>query len=515
MKRPASSLLLLVVLTAASPPSETGGVRFPVVFTARSPIGERGLVPGLGPHQRASVHGGRLLLRTVKGGTEGFGDRDRVDVGHLSVAPDGRTIAFAAAMARDSSWRVLTTGRRDGDAVTAGRLDIPESHGRSDDLSPCWVDDTTLVFISTRDGQRSEYDGSPVAQLFRFDLPSKRLTRLTAERNGVDAPSLDRRTGRIVYSRWWFNRTRPPGETSDDTVNVWQAISIRADGTDPRLVARRARATRRESLTQPVIARDGSLYGTLGDNSGLSPSPGKTEIVRIRPGSDQPEHIAGAYIDPTITSRYGSTRGLASPSACCPQPLDDGRVLFSLDAGARGDWGVWVANADGSNAKPLVDLPGTLELDAVPLAPWKAIPAPPPRASLDPLPRTMEELGPPRATFRFLDRNVFGAGFGAKQAAAARAAGPVRIRFWAALARPEIQGGDTVVLVREAPVSKNGRVDEDGLPAGVPMFEQLLDAHGSVLRSAHGAAHVAGFNFGRPGQTASCVGCHRGHSLAK
>src|SRR5262249_42023694 len=173
-----------------------------------------------------------------------------------------------------------------------------DSEYRYDDLSPCWVDDTTLVFLSTRDGQRSEYDGSPVAQLFRFDLPSKRLTRLTAERNGVDAPSLDRRTGRIVSSRWWYNRTRPPGETSDDTVNVWQAISIRADGTDPRLVAKRARVTRRESLTQPVIARDGSLYGVLGDVSGLAPSPGKTEVVRVRSGSNRAEHVAGAFVDP-------------------------------------------------------------------------------------------------------------------------------------------------------------------------------------------------------------------------
>jgi len=298
-------------------------------------------------------------------------------------------------------------------------------------------------------------------------------------------------------------------------VNVWQAISIRADGTDPRLVARRARDTRRESLTQPVVGPDGSLYGVLGDVAGLSPSPGKTEVVRIRPGSDRAGHVAGAYVDPQIRSRYGSTRGLASPSACSPMPLDDGRILFSMDAGGRGDWGVWIADADGSNARPLVDLPGTLELDAVPWLPWKAIPAPPPRASLDPLPLSVGDLGPSRGSFRFLNRNVFGAGFGAREARAARAAGPVRIRFFAALPRGDASAGDTVVLVREASVAKNGRVDERGLPAGVPMFEQLVGARGEVLRSAHGAAHVAGFNFGRPGETAACVGCHRGHSLAR
>ena len=514
MSRVLCLLIAGVMVTAASPrPAAGPGVR--LLFVSRGGLPGRGAVPGLGPRQSTAAPGGRLLGledgRVVELGFAGF------DAADPSVAPDARRVVWSGTGNAGAPWRlqVFTVGGGERARQDELRIHAEENAPRYDDFDPCWIDDTTLVFASTRDGQRSEYDGSPAAQLFRYDLPSHRLTRLTAERNGAAEPSLDRRTGRIVYSRWWFNRTRPPGETSDDTVNVWQAISIRADGTDPRLVAKRARATRRESLTQPVIAGDGSLYGTLGDNSGLSPSPGKTEVVRIRPGSDQAEHVAGAYVDPTVTSRYGSTRGLASPSACCPMPLDDGRVLFSLDAGARGDWGVWIANADGSNAKPLVDLPGTLELDAVPLAPWKAIPAPPPRASLDPLPRTVEDLGPPRATFRFLDRNVFGAGFGAKEASAARAAAPVRIRFWASLARPESQGGDTVVLVREAPVAKNGRVDESGLPAGVPMFEQLVDAHGSVLRSAHGAAHVAGFNFGRPGQTASCVGCHRGHSLAK
>lgn len=499
-----------------------------IVFVSRRPIagGARGMVPGLGPRQRSAAPGGRLMTSDggdptdllgaglMKGGAKE--DEEPVfDVSHPAVAPDGRRIVFAAVEHRGDDWRIHLLVV-DGDVTTQGRLNVPapDAESRYDDFDPCWIDDHTLVFASTRDAQVSEYDGSRVPQLFRFDLGSRRLTRLTAERNGAVNPSLDRRTGRIVYARWWYNRTRPPGETAD-TVNVWQAISIRTDGADPKLVARRARETRRESLAQPIIAWDGSLYGTLGDVSGLSPSPGKTELVRIRPGSDQAEHVAGAYVDPQIRSRYGSTSGLASPSACGPKPLDDGRILFSMDAGGRGDWGVWIANADGSNAQPLVDRPGTLELDAVPWQTWKAIPAPPALASLDPLPGSVAELGPPRATFHFLDRNVFGAGFGAKEAARARAAGPVRIRFFAALARPEVEGGDTVVLVREAPVAKNGRVDQAGLPAGVPMFEQLMDAHGSVLRSAHGAAHVAGFNFGRPNQTASCVGCHRGHSLAK
>jgi hypothetical protein len=130
-------------------------------------------------------------------------------------------------------------------------------------------------------------------------------------------------------------------------------------------------------------------------------------------------------------------------------------------------------------------------------------------------PATPSELARWPHRFRFFNRNVFAAGFGTREAAAARAAGPVRIRFWAALPRAGSPHGDTLVLVREAPVSREGRVDERNLPAGVPMFEQLLGADGRVLRSAHGPTHVAGYNAGVPGGTSSCVGCHRGHSLAR
>jgi hypothetical protein len=88
----------------------------------------------------------------------------------------------------------------------------------------------------------------------------------------------------------------------------------------------------------------------------------------------------------------------------------------------------------------------------------------------------------------------------------------VKIRFFAALSRPAAEGGDTLVLVREAAVTGSGAVHEDDMPADVPMFEQLVDKDGNVLRSATGPAHVPGFNFARLGSGTKCVGCHAGHS---
>src|SRR5207244_4328349 len=85
----------------------------------------------------------------------------------------------------------------------------------------------------------------------------------------------------------------------------------------------------------------------------------------------------------------------------------------------------------------------------------------------------------------------------------------VTIRFFAAPARG---AGDTAVLVRAMPVAPDGRVRAAGLPAELPLFEQLVGPDQHPLASAHGAAHVAGFNFGSPGATVTCVGCHLGHS---
>ncbi|MCB0128697.1 MAG: hypothetical protein KDE31_06190, partial [Caldilineaceae bacterium] len=57
--------------------------------------------------------------------------------------------------------------------------------------------------------------------------------------------------------------------------------------------------------------------------------------------------------------------------------------------------------------------------------------------------------------------------------------------------------------------------------ANVPLFEQIrtpspdytVPLTGRTHAEDGGAAHVAGLNFGRPGEQQRCVGCHTGHSL--
>jgi hypothetical protein len=122
-------------------------------------------------------------------------------------------------------------------------------------------------------------------------------------------------------------------------------------------------------------------------------------------------------------------------------------------------------------------------------------------------PETLDQALARPGRFRFTNQDVF-----APPGSPPRA-DSVRIRFYAALARPEAEGGDTAVLVREAAVGPGGRVDEGDLPADLPLFEQLVDPARRVLRAAHGPAHVAGLNAGAPGAQVRCIGCHAGHSI--
>ena len=77
---------------------------------------------------------------------------------------------------------------------------------------------------------------------------------------------------------------------------------------------------------------------------------------------------------------------------------------------------------------------------------------------------------------------------------------------------PEAATGDTVVLIRESKLEASGAVHESDIPGDVPLFEQLVDENGRILRRAHGPAHVPGMNFSRIGSGTKCVGCHEGHS---
>lgn len=551
-------ILLAAALPAGAPRVAHAGTRggapgaaLPaIVFVSRHAV-PGGEIPGLGPHGRSLSAGGRLMIRDSLGGVRELLPSGALwDASDPAVSWDARTVAFAGKAAPDSAWRIwlvhldgsglraVTHAGPDPDLAWAGA-----ASGRlegSDDFDPCWIGPSRLAFVSTRWPLLAEYGGIRVTNLYALDLDDGRPRRLTAERNGVEEPAYDPASGRILFSRWWHNRWRPsnsePGGITtaaeravpSDSVNLWQLVWFDPARHDTRLAAGDPRVRASMMGDQPARLPDGRIVAVYARHLGLSPTAGAAGVEVFgaaggRPAGGisftiaAPRRVAGPAGAASSADPYHEASGLAAPQACAPAALPDGRIVFAYDPGARGDFGLWLAEADGSRMRPLLDLKGTLELDPAPVVrrAWAerrfdleaaALDAPQPAHELPPSPAA----GQP--SFRFHCLDLFAAApKGTVLPAGLSPAADLVVRFFAALSRPNASGADTVLLLRTAPVSARGEIDVAGLPVDLPMFEQVVDAAGRVVMSASGPAHVAGFNASANGER-RCVGCHVGHS---
>lgn len=533
IRRPTRAVTFLTLLVAAAAGACAGGLHGPsshdeaagdlpdIVFVSRRPIqGAPHAIPGFGPRDRAVAAGGRLLVRTPDGRIHPLVPSGRFfDVSDPAVSYDGRRVAFAGLVRPDSAWRIWIVGA-DGQGL------VPVTHSdraidlrplgreasrfrRYDDLDPCWLPDGRICFASTRYPEESEA-GTATTNLFVVHPDGSDLMRITGERNGADEPSVDPTNGRIVYARWWTSRFFPSDEDSAgitedprralpaERLSLWHAITIKPDGDGLRLAGGFPRRRDRTMAYQPIVLGDGTLVGVTADTLALLPRPGRTSLC-IFPG------------------RFGPPILLPAPPAsmCGPVELPDGDLLVSYDPRGRGDFGLARVRRDGSGLTPVLDRRGWDDLDPAVLAPR---PLPP---VLGPGLGGLTREVPPHdrgdlaggATVRFDCLNVFANGpvdFPIPDAPA-----PVRdlhIRFFATLSRPGHPFGDTTVFVRKEDVTRSGAIHVDTAPADVPMFEQLVDAHGHIVRGSSGPAHVPGFNAGRVGSGTQCVGCHVGHS---
>lgn len=527
-----AGLALSAGVAAVSEPRSPRARDLPeIVFVSRErPASAQ--IPGIGPFGRTLATGGRLCVRERDGDVRELLPRGRFcDVADPAVAFDGKRVAFAACESCDGPWRIwqvdVTTGaleaitRDDRDIdLAAARLDV-DRFARYDDFDPVWLPDGRVCFASTRFPQRAQTADVPVSNLYVTAPAGGPPFRLTAERNGGETPRLDPVDGRILYARWWFNRYLatdgapasglPVGITIDattavaqDTIDLWTAGSVLADGDGIKLGAGDPRRRADMRAYQPVRMPDGDVVAVWAEPASMVPAPHRLGLSRFEGGVGR------------ATSLTGPGTAFTGP-ACSPSPLRDGRLLFAGDEGEQGDFGIYVLDARGRPAL-VIDLPGRHELDPVAL-----VSRPLPKAAHEEftempsplLPHIApEQVSDPDYTFRFDCLNVFAQGdVDSPIPDAPKAQQGLRIRFYAALARPNRAGGDSLVLLRDVPIDQTGAIHVDDIIAETPVFEQLVDAQGRVLRAARGPTHVAGFNFARMGSGTKCVGCHTGHSV--
>lgn len=509
-----------------------------IVFVSRNPIHNEdpGAVPGLGPKYRTAVVGGRLMVRTTNGSVKQLVGNDLLfDVADPSVSWDGANILFSAIEHPDSSWRIFRI-RADGSGLTkithSDRIVDLSQFGTSahlferyDDFDPCFLPDGRIVFASTRYPSMASMYQVLTSNLFVMNGDGTELHRITTERNGAEEPTIDPLTGRIVYTRWWVNVDLPSNVTrtgltrlqnealTNDIANIWQVMTIKPDGDQIQLFAGFARTRLGTQAYKPSMLSNGSVLCMYTSNTAMIPAIGGTGVRRFKKGPGLPYHVAGIRSD-EVTQHEGK---LKPPFAVDAVQIDSRRIVMSYSLDGK-EYGLYSCNLDGSHIQKVVDLSGTLELDAQVLRPRRvpAIlkdnfthqPAPLPPTE-DPVTYANDDF------FRFDCMNIFtNAAVDEPIPDAPRIARKSRIRFFMSPQRQSTKGPDPSIFVKDAEVFYHGGVHEHDIPAEVPLFEQVVDSSGKVLQTTDGKfAHVPGFNFERQGGGTKCVGCHAGHSM--
>jgi hypothetical protein len=513
---------------------------------------------------------GGKLRALIDGSQPTTASLNLIDVNAPDVSYDGKTIVFAGLPAgsypqepgaHPGAWRIYTiatdgTGLRQV-TTTDQQLDLARlgAAGQSlagyDDGDPAWLPDGRIVFSSTRWPAYAQYSGTRATNLFVVNADGSALHRITAERNGADRPMVDPLTGRVVYARWWRNHRFPAatmatvpdpaggfrqkdGLTADrdgqvggpdkSFRNAWQAASINPDGTGLHMLTGRLRDEAANHVYGGTFLPDGQLLANFFPMFNMSEAAGFGGIRRYARGPVPFTPVIGVatltldYVSPSNPISFGVFKGIYAAE---PEAVSAGRLVISLAKDINQDYGLYTINLDGSQLTPLLDLPGTSELRA------RAVrPRPLPPVIPDTVTRAASAIPPPAAgpydgdgTFSFDVLNIYAnAPVDADIISAPPAGSAATLRFFLDHQRTSpgsFPNLDWPILLGELPVSPSGAVRNDALPANLPLFEQLRDQAGGVplLPDGHGGAHVAGMNFGRPGERVRCVGCHAGHSM--
>lgn len=429
-----------------------------------------------------------------------------------------------------------------------------------DDTDPVWLPDDRICFSSTRFPTLAMYNATRTSNLFVVNEDGTGLHRITSEKNGADRPTVDPISGKIVYARWWRNFYWPydgmesvassqypqgwkyhNGLTSDlNSVidqelymfnnNAFVLTEINPDGSGLKIFSSYFRETSVNSCYGGSFDSNGDFIGNWFPIEHSSESSGFGGIKRYyRHGVKPPQGLFGIteygnldYYTNNPTS-YGILKG---EYAAEPFYTDDDRILFSKAPTPEQDYGIYVMNANGSQPELIYDNPGTTELRAILVKPKTK-----PPVLIDKY-QDIAHLLPPsgmsdlrdEGSFVFDCRNIyFNAPVDDPIISAPKAGDVGSVRFFAAPLLSQQYGSiealDFPLLYNELPVDDFGRVLEKDAPANVPLFEQ---ARSSLASGYHiprtgggimdGAAQVMGFNFGKPGQEVTCVGCHNGHS---
>ena len=497
-----------------------------------------------------------------------------IDVNAPDVSYDGKRIVFAGFQAGDftpgvadrpassaNGWRLYVinvdgTGLKQitfpGPNLDLSQFGEAAAHlGGSDDTDPVWLPDGRIIFASTRWPSLAHYSGVRTSNLYVMNEDGSALHRITAEKNGAERPLVDPRTGQVVYARWWRNHrfavddmstiTAPGGgyiqkdgltENRDNHVgganflfrNQWHAAVIRPDGTGLGMWSGIHHLADASHYYGGSFRPDGNLVGNYFPMANMTEASGFGGLRLFPRDSNYYQGIVGVttIIGKQELNRQPISFGVtAGPYYAEPEVLPDNRIVVSRALDITQDYGLFLINADGGGLRLLYDNPKTSEVRARlvqsrPVPPILADTVAPVDAALPPREGQRYDID---GTFVFDALNVYGNGPVDTIPMSAPPIGSAdKIRFF--LDQQRTSPGsfsrlDWPILLGEIRISADGKVRDPAAPANLPLFEQIRSKDGTVPLTPGGlggATHVAGMNFGRPGQVARCIGCHPGHT---
>ncbi|MBE2225621.1 MAG: PD40 domain-containing protein, partial [Anaerolineae bacterium] len=451
----------------------------------------------------------------------------------------------------------------DRDDLDLSQFNSVNGFKKYDDTDPVWLPDGRIAFSSTRWPSLSQYNDERTTNIYSMDEDGSNMKRITSERNGADRPLVDPLTGQIVYSRWWRNfrnaandmstvkdpigdgyiqhlglvaesRSGEYGDAPDAHLgrNSWMLAAINPDGTGLVQFAGVSGIGSSAFSNQAYggsFAEDGSLFTAFYPMHHISEAAGFGGIRHYPRGPEGYTPIIGVADEGSelVRDNPPSHRVFKGAYAADPEVLPDGRLLISWAPDTRQDYGLYTVNPDGSDLTLVYDNPNTSELRGRVVMPRPIPPIIPDKIT------NVASLLPPTAngpydidgTFTFDALNVF---FNAPVDVDIVNALPIgsagTIRFFIDHQRTSYgfpERLDWPILLDEIAINPDGSVSTEA-PANVPLFEQIRTSQpdysvpltGSTFPAGeNGAAHVAGHNFGRPGDDARCVGCHAGHTM--
>lgn len=436
----------------------------------------------------------------------------RSDWGHAQdpeVSFDGKRILFAMRESRRTKSRICELDLETG---VMTRLTAPDAGG---DFDPAYIDDTRIVFASTRNQITDEYERREATQLFVGErggpgAPLKNIRQITFNQSHDQNPFLHS-SGKIFFSRW--DHLGDPNKMPLFTIDpdgTGQFVLYGADETFSGEMASGSRA-----FLEARELADGGIVSSMMDRASAFEG-GAVCVIDLSRFTAPPDMITPS------TSPYNTTRNPSRALFKTPYPVRDNgkeRLLVAQsprEAGADTrnssvNFDLFVMDKDGRDLRVVHSDPETNDYDAVVVAP-RALPAGP--FKRDELVEAALAQGGRTGMFFTADvysrmndghmkpdrnhRNLDGTTGQARYVRFLDAVSMHRERRGGNLGRTNFEKQR---VIGYADVRSDGSYSVEA-PANTPLHHQVLDEHGHMLINQLQWMNVM------PGERRICTGCH-------